>query len=82
MCGCVTKNNFAGKTAYPRDIATKKHVDRIQDRLDRRIDLHGDKVERLKAVQIALESELRDLKTDSVILRGLIYELQEGKKQS
>ncbi len=53
---------YAGKTAYPRDVATKKHVDRVQDRLDRRIDLHGDKVERLKAVQIALERELTDLR--------------------
>ncbi len=59
----MTRGNptYTGKTAYPRDVATKKHVDRVQDRLDRRIDLHGEKVERLKAVQIALEREIRDL---------------------
>lgn len=44
----MTEPNWKMKTAYPRDVATKKHVDRVQDRLDRRVDLHGDKLQRLK----------------------------------
>ncbi len=58
----MTERKWQGKSFYAQDVATKKHVDRVQDRLDRRIDLHGDKVERLKSVQIALERELTDLR--------------------
>lgn len=55
-------DKWSMKTAYPRDVATKKHVDRVQDRLDRRVDLHGDKLERLKAVVATLERNLNDFK--------------------
>ncbi len=56
----MTDPAWKGKTAYPRDVATKRHVDRVQDRLDRRVDLHGEKVHALKTRIIDLEREMRD----------------------
>ncbi len=67
------------KTAYPRDVATKKHVDRVQDRLDRRIDLHGDKLERAKSRIADLEQVVRDLKVDLHIVRQIWEERGKDK---
>lgn len=65
---------WKAKSYYPRDVATKRHVDRVQDRLDRRVDLHGDKLERVKATVALLQEQIRDLQTDLVVQRGLLEE--------
>ncbi len=72
-------DQWKGKTAYPRDVATKRHVDRVQDRLDRRVDLHGDKVERLKSHVSDLEKQIRDL---TVLVTACLELSSEEKKQS
>ncbi len=74
----MTEQRWKGKTVYPRDVATKRHVDRVQDRLDRRIDLHGEKVERLKSTIVELQRESRDLR---VIWLAVIDKLSGGSEE-
>ncbi len=70
-------DHWKGKTAYPRDVATKRHVDRVQDRLDRRVDLHGEKVQRLKIQLIELRRDHHDLR----VVVEAIFQTLEGKNK-
>ncbi len=40
---------WQGKTAYPKDVATIRQMNRVQDRLDRRVDANKEKILRYQA---------------------------------
>lgn len=37
-------DGWKGKTAYPKDVATIRQLNRVQDRLDRRVDSNKEKI--------------------------------------
>ncbi len=66
------KDKFKGRQMYPKDTVTRKQMDRQDDRQTRRIDLHKDRLDRVRD-DVAL------LKTQMSRLLDII-EIEEEKK--
>ncbi len=47
----MTKDQWKGRQMYPKDTVSQKKLDRVDDRLTRRIDLTNEKIHR-KVVQL------------------------------
>ncbi len=63
-------DQWKGRQMYPKDTVSQKKLDRVADRLERRIDLQGDKLSRLRLQVDALRQQVIDLTTDVAVLRS------------
>ncbi len=64
----MTDQKWKGKTAYPKDVATIRQMNRVQDRLDRRVDAIGEKATRFKAEVSDLRERVKQLEAEVAFL--------------
>ncbi len=52
------KDKFKGRQMYPKDTVTRKQMDRQDDRQTRRIDLHKDRLDRVRDQVAVLRTQM------------------------
>ncbi len=55
------KDKYKGRQMYPKDTVTRKQMDRQDDRQTRRIDLHRDRLDKVRQEVAALQAQMAKL---------------------